>query len=83
MTMIKGNAEGGPPTLDNVDLSQAETLECEKCKCKAFKQSLLLKKLSPLLSPTGQGALIPVDVFACDNCGHVNKEFEEADIKQG
>ena len=80
MTMIKGN-DG--VTLDNVDLSNATTLECEECKCKAFKQSLLLKKLSPLLSPTGQGALIPVAVFACDNCGHVNKEFEEADIKQG
>ena len=82
MTVVKGN-QGGVPTLDNIDLTHAKTLECEKCKCKAFKQSLLLKKLSPLLSPTGQGALIPVAVFACDNCGHVNKEFEEADIKQG
>ena len=82
MTMIKGNAEGGPPTLDNVDLSQAETLECEKCKCKAFKQSLMLKKLSALISPTGKEALIPVAVFVCEQCGHINKEFEDADIQQ-
>ena len=79
MTMIKGN-DG--VTLDNVDLSNATTLECEECKCKAFKQSLMLKKLSALISPTGKEALIPVAVFVCEQCGHVNKEFEDADIQQ-
>jgi len=28
-----------------------------------------------MLSPTGQPALIPVPVFACANCKHVNEEF--------
>ena len=85
MTMIKGNfgdGGGGPPTLDNVDLSQAKTMECEKCQCKAFKQTMMLKKLSALVSPTGQEAIIPVGVFACDHCGHVNKEFRDADIQR-
>ena len=81
MTMIKGN-QGGATTLDNIDLTHATTLECEKCQGKGFKQTMMLKKLSPLLSPTGQEAIIPVGVFACEACGHVNKEFEEADIKQ-
>ena len=49
MTMIKGN-DG--ITLDNVDLTHATTLECEKCKCKGFKQTLMLKKLSALVSPS-------------------------------
>ena len=43
---------------------------------------MMLKKLSPLISPNGQEAIIPVGVFACESCGHVNKEFEEADIRQ-
>ena len=81
MTMIQGN-QGGTPTLDNVDLSNATTLECEKCQCKAFKQSLMLKKLSALISPTGKEALIPVAVFVCEQCGHINKEFEDAEIQQ-
>ena len=80
MTMIKGN-QGGVPTLDNVDLTHATTLECEKCGGKGFRQTMMLKKLSPLVSPNGQEAIIPVGVFACDSCGHVNKEFQEADIK--
>ena len=81
MTMIKGN-EGGVPTLDNIDLTHATTLECEKCEGIGFKQTMMLKKLSPLVSPNGQEAIIPVGVFACESCGHVNKEFQDADIKQ-
>ena len=81
MTMIQGN-NGGTPTLDNVDLTHATTLECEECKCKGFKQTLMLKKLSALVSPNGQEAIVPVAVFCCEQCGHVNKEFQDADIKQ-
>ena len=80
MAVIKGN-EGGVPTLDNVDLTHATTLECEECGCQGFKQTLMLKKLSPLVSPTGQAAMIPVGVFACEKCSHINKEFLDAEIK--
>ena len=78
MTMIPGK-DG--VTLDNIDLTHATTLECEECQCKGFKQTMMLKKLSPLVSPNGQEAIIPVGIFACDSCGNVNKEFQEADIK--
>ena len=67
-------------TLDNIDLTHAKTLECEKCQCKGFKQTMMLKKLSPLVSPTGQEALIPVAAFACEACSHINKEFEDAEL---
>ena len=76
MTMIKGQ-DGA---LNNVDLTHAATLECEECKCKGFKQTMMLKKLSPLVSPTGQEAIIPVAAFCCEQCGHINKEFQEAEI---
>ena len=79
---INGGQGGGPPTMDNVDLTHAKNIECDECKCKAFKQSMMLKKLSALVSPNGQEAIVPVMVFACEQCGHVNKEFAEADIKQ-
>ena len=82
MTMIKGNGPGGVPTMDNIDLTHAKTMECEKCQCKAFKQTMMLKKLSALMSPSGQEAIVPVGVFACEACGHVNKEFLDAEIGQ-
>ena len=77
--MVKGK-DG--MTLDNVDLTHAKDIVCEECGGKGFRQTMMLKKLSPLVSPNGQEAIIPVGVFACDSCGHVNKEFAEADIKQ-
>ena len=78
MTMVKGK-DG--LTLDNIDLSHATDIICEKCEGVGFKQTMMLKKLSPLVSPNGQEAIIPVGVFACESCGHVNKEFKNADIK--
>ena len=85
MTVIKGNVggQGGPPTLDNIDLTHAKDIECEKCEGKGFRQTMMLKKLSALISPTGQEAIIPIQAFGCDSCGHINKEFREAEIKQG
>ena len=62
------------PDLSNVDLTHAKTLECEECGCKGFKQTMMLKKLSALLSPNGQESIVPVGVFCCEHCGHVNSE---------
>ena len=77
-----GGQQGGGNPLDSVDLTHAKTMECEKCQCKAFKQTMMLKKLSALMSPSGQEAIVPVGVFACEACGHINKEFLDADIGQ-
>ena len=58
-----------------LDLSQAETILCEKCGNGLFIQSFFLKKLSALVSPTGQEAIIPVQVYSCGNCGHINTKL--------
>tara|TARA_R100000005_G_C4969033_1_gene182692 strand:- start:907 stop:1170 length:264 start_codon:yes stop_codon:yes gene_type:complete len=58
-----------------VDLSQAETLRCEDTNCNnvLFISSTIIKRLSPLVSPTGEEALVPIDVYSCGNCGKVPK----------
>ena len=58
-----------------VDISKADTIKCEYCCNYLFIQSTILKKLSALVSPTGQEALIPVDVYSCGNCGRVPKDM--------
>lgn len=60
-----------------VDISKADTIKCEYCGNYLFIQSTILKKLSALVSPTGQEALIPVDVYSCGNCGRVPKSMLE------
>jgi len=58
-----------------VDLTQADTVLCEKCSNGLFIQSFFLKKISALMSPTGQEAIIPVQVYSCGNCGHINSKL--------
>ena len=59
----------------NLDLSQTTPVVCEECGHEHFTEVSLMRKLSPMLSPTGQAAMIPIPVFACAKCGHVNQEF--------
>jgi len=54
-----------------VDLKQADTINCSDCNNYLFITSFILKKLSALMSPNGQEALIPVQVYSCGNCGKV------------
>ena len=63
------------PDLSQADLSKATTMKCEKCENPTFKQTLMLHKMSALVSPNGQESIIPAAVFACEACNHVNSEF--------
>ena len=65
------------PDLSNVDLSKAKTMKCEKCENPTFKQTLMLHKMSALISPNGQETIVPAAVFGCEKCGHVNSDFTE------
>ena len=59
----------------NVDFSQTTEECCESCGNNTFIQVYQMRKLSALLSPTGQETMIPIQVFACHSCGHINKGF--------
>jgi len=62
---------------EQIDFSKTTEIACEACNGKTFKQTLLLRKLSALVAPGGQETIIPMQVFACEKCGHVNKEFTD------
>ena len=61
------------PQQVQVDLSQAETMKCEYCGNYVFIKGTVLKRLSPLVSPTGQEAIVPIEIYSCGNCGKVPK----------
>ena len=48
---------------------------CEKCENQTFTMAFLFKKISAILSPNGKESMIPLQVYKCDECGHINKEF--------
>ena len=60
-----------------IDFSKTSEICCEACGGKTFKQTLMLHKMSALVSPNGQETIIPAAVFACEACNHVNKEFTQ------
>jgi hypothetical protein len=66
-----------PQAEVKVDLKQADTIKCDGCGNYLFITANVIKRISPILSPTGQEALVPVQVYSCGNCGKVPKMFIE------
>ena len=60
-----------PKAQVKVDLTDAETMPCGKCDNKIFIQGYVIKKISAIISPTGQEVIAPVQVFNCGNCGEL------------
>ena len=58
-----------PPKQLNIE--DTESLKCDACGNYNFIKSNFIRRVSPLMSPTGQEAMIPIEVFACGNCGKV------------
>ena len=70
-----------PKQQVKVDLSEAETMKCDKCSNYLFITSYVLKRISALISPNGQEGIVPIQVYSCGNCGHVpSKLLEGTDI---
>jgi hypothetical protein len=59
-----------PVGLDNTD-----EIKCDECGSTTFHPAFLLRKVSAFLSPSGKDTIVPIQVFACDACSHVNEEF--------
>ena len=66
-----------PQQQVQVDLNDAETMKCEDCGNSVFIPAFFLKRLSPLISPTGKEALIPIQVYSCGNCGKVPEKLKQ------
>jgi len=59
----------------SVNLDDMTDVKCEQCGSEYFRPAMLMKRLSPLVSPTGKEQLMPIQIFRCDDCGHVNEIF--------
>ena len=80
MSTIKGNFGGSQEPQQQIDFSKTSEIKCEVCINDTFEQTLLLRKLSALVSPTNQETIVPMAVFACQKCGHVNSEFRQSEL---
>lgn len=71
-----------PQARQNVDLSSAVDIVCESCGSKQFREVAFIKRVSPLVSPSGKEMIVPVGTFACAECNHVNKEFDPFAVRE-
>ena len=64
-----------PQAKPKVDLSTAETMKCEQCGSTLFNTSFIIKRISAIVSPNGQEAIVPIQVYSCDGCSKVPSIF--------
>jgi len=67
--------KGGQPQQTQVDINDTEMIKCDDCGNASFIQAFFLRRLSALMSPTGQEAMIPVQIYSCGNCGKVPEKL--------
>ena len=63
-------------TQPRIDIKQQQTVKCEKCACKYFKEVTLIKKIPKLLTGSDEDTIVPFPTYRCDDCGYVNDDFE-------
>ena len=63
------------PQPIQVNIKNADDVVCEECQNNHFVPAFVIKQVSALISPTGKETMIPIQVFKCDKCNHVNKLF--------
>ena len=79
---VQGDKRKYQETPQQIDINDTETIICENCGNASFIQSFFLIRISPLVSPTGKEAIVPIQVFACGNCGTIPKNMM-SQIQQG
>ena len=61
--------------LKGMTPSDLPDVVCAECGNPTFRQVVLLKKVSAAISPNGNTSFLPMPVFECSQCGHVNDEL--------
>jgi len=63
-------------TKPKIDLKQQPTISCESCGNIYFKEVVLIKKVSKILTGSSEDTLVPFPTYMCEKCDHVNDDFK-------
>ena len=74
---MSSHPKPAPPKQVELDISKADTIQCQECGNASFIPAFFLKKISALMSPTGKEAIVPIQVYSCGNCGVVPQKMLE------
>lgn len=68
-------------TQPKLALSDTMGVTCDECGHSIFEEGLIIRRVSQFLTGTSQPGMIPIPVFACKKCQHVNVEFLPRELK--
>ena len=63
------------PVKMNINLEDTTEITCDECGSATFHEAVVLRSISRFITGTAQDGMMPIPVFACDKCGHVNTQF--------
>jgi hypothetical protein len=66
---------GAPFAIRPELLAIADPVICEICENDLYLETVIIRRLSALLSPSGRVEMMRFPVLACSQCGHVNVGF--------
>lgn len=64
----------------NVSLKDTTAIVCEECGGEVFIEGLMLRKVSRFMTGTLNDAIMPLNIFMCAKCHHVNSQFMPKDV---
>lgn len=59
-------------------LKNSTGIKCDVCENESFIEVTKLRKVSGLVTGIGRDMVIPVPVYACSDCGHINEIFSRS-----
>jgi uncharacterized Zn finger protein len=63
------------PVKMNINLEDTTEITCDECGSNVFHEAVVLRSISRFITGTAQDGMMPIPVFACDKCGHINEQF--------
>ena len=76
MKKTLGNVAPNQQQQVKIDLKQTTAIKCEECENEIFMQAMKFRKVPKLMAGAQEDQILPVQVFICTACGHINKEFD-------
>lgn len=64
-----------------IDLRKQPAVRCENCDGQVFREVVVLKKVSRLLTGHSDDTIAPLSTYVCDSCGHFNKDLDYTEKK--
>ena len=74
------SATHNQPPQQRLTLNDTQAVQCDQCKGETFTEVTFMRRISRLLSGAPKDSYMPIPVFQCTACGHVNKEFIPSEL---